>query len=397
MSNLKNNNAQLEALIEQVNALPVAITVDATLTQEGAAADAKATGDRLTALSEEIAKLPQGGGAAIVDVTELPETDIREDVFYRVLTAEYWYNGTPSTIYTCHVVETLPAVGEPATDATLSAIVSYYAADTGENSGYLTAELGAALGGLPAGWYPAAALFQAVGVAYGGIVGSLDEMQSADALYIYLQETLKYRNNDAWDNVQSIGWRGTGNAAEVFNTPLNVASGITSHAEGYNTTASGGNSHAEGTNTTASGITSHAEGYNTTASGSTSHAEGTNTTASGSTSHAEGYNTTASGEDSHAEGVETISSRRGQHVQGRYNVEDTSEPDFHRYGKYAHIVGNGESVNDRSNAHTLDWKGNAWYQGTVESAGMLLTSPNGTKYKITIADDGTLTATVVTE
>lgn len=47
MSNLKNNNAQLEALIEQANALPIAITVDATLTQEGQAADAKATGDAL--------------------------------------------------------------------------------------------------------------------------------------------------------------------------------------------------------------------------------------------------------------------------------------------------------------------------------------------------------------
>ena len=47
MSNLKNNNAALEALIEQANALPIAITVDATLTQEGAAADAKTVGDRL--------------------------------------------------------------------------------------------------------------------------------------------------------------------------------------------------------------------------------------------------------------------------------------------------------------------------------------------------------------
>ena len=59
MSNLKNNNAALEALIEQANALPIAITVDATLTQEGAAADAKATGEAIIALNEEIAELPQ--------------------------------------------------------------------------------------------------------------------------------------------------------------------------------------------------------------------------------------------------------------------------------------------------------------------------------------------------
>ena len=32
---------------------------------------------------------------------------------------------------------------------------------------------------------------------------------------------------------------------------------------------------------------------------------------------------------------------------------------------YAHIVGNGESDTTRSNAHTLDWDGNAWYAGDV--------------------------------
>lgn len=34
-------------------------------------------------------------------------------------------------------------------------------------------------------------------------------------------------------------------------------------------------------------------------------------------------------------------------------------------GKYVHIVGNGTSDTERSNAHTLDWDGNAWYAGDV--------------------------------
>ena len=34
-------------------------------------------------------------------------------------------------------------------------------------------------------------------------------------------------------------------------------------------------------------------------------------------------------------------------------------------GTYVHIVGNGTSDTARSNAHTLDWEGNAWYQGDV--------------------------------
>lgn len=38
-------------------------------------------------------------------------------------------------------------------------------------------------------------------------------------------------------------------------------------------------------------------------------------------------------------------------------------------GKYAHVVGNGESDEERSNAHTVDWGGNAWYRGDVYTGG----------------------------
>ena len=38
-------------------------------------------------------------------------------------------------------------------------------------------------------------------------------------------------------------------------------------------------------------------------------------------------------------------------------------------GKYIHVVGNGTSDEDRSNAHTLDWEGNAWYAGDVYVGG----------------------------
>ena len=150
--------------------------------------------------------------------------------------------------------------------------------------------------------------------------------------------------------------------AEGMNT---TASGISSHAEGFYTTASGEGSHAEGGYTTASGWASHAEGNITEASGDYSHAEGFETIASGDYSHAEGANTIASGEGSHAEGYLTIASSEYQHVQGKYNIEDTANT-------YAHIVGNGKQVETdegtqavRSNAHTLDWNGNAWFAGNV--------------------------------
>ena len=116
-------------------------------------------------------------------------------------------------------------------------------------------------------------------------------------------------------------------------------------------------SSAIGMRVIASGISSHAEGEGTIASSDQSHAEGSFTTASGDASHAEGSNTTASGEN--------------QHVQGRYNIEDTAN-------KYAHIVGNG-NINNKSNAHTLDWEGNAWYAGKLSQEGI----PTETKDLVT--------------
>ena len=153
----------------------------------------------------------------------------------------------------------------------------------------------------------------------------------------YIPDTIPRKN-------ELIGRAGEGERSEVFN--------------GYEeNVASGYSSHAEGSYTTASGYSSHAEGYYTTASGETSHAEGDHTTASGETSHAEGYYTTASGDYSHAEGNYTTASGDYQHVQGKFNIEDTANV-------YAHIVGNGTPTFP-SNAHTLDWNGNAWFGGDV--------------------------------
>lgn len=123
----------------------------------------------------------------------------------------------------------------------------------------------------------------------------------------------------------------------------------------------GTGSSAIGVGVEASGVASHAEGSSTTASNYYSHAEGDSTTASGENSHSEGKYTTASGESSHAEGDSTIASSQNQHVQGKYNIEDLN-------GTYAHIVGNGED-GKYSNAHTLDWQGNAWYSGKLSQEG----------------------------
>ena len=136
------------------------------------------------------------------------------------------------------------------------------------------------------------------------------------------------------------------------------SSGKSSHAEGCGTESSGDYSHAEGSSTKSSGVFSHAEGLSTESSGNYSHAEGDYTKSSGGFSHAEGSCTKAKGNYSHAEGLCTIANAAQSHAQGKYNKEDSS-------GTYAHIVGNGTSDTKRSNAHTLDWSGNAWFAGDV--------------------------------
>ena len=123
--------------------------------------------------------------------------------------------------------------------------------------------------------------------------------------------------------------------------------------------------------------------------GNNSFAVGDYVTASGIASHAEGFLITASGTYSHAEGYNTKAASNYQHVQGKNNIEDSADT-------YAHIVGNGTSGLARSNCHTLDWKGNAWFAGNVYVGG---TSQDNANKVLSTADikftsDGKLSVTI---
>lgn len=169
-----------------------------------------------------------------------------------------------------------------------------------------------------------------------------------------------------------------GASGAEWSNPVGRADGTGEIFNDYeNNTASGNYAHAEGRFSHADGAYAHSEGLSSRASGDYSHSEGYSNTASGGRSHAEGYSTTASAFDSHSEGNGTIASGAQQHVQGRYNVSDP---------RYAHIVGNGSSASARSNAHTLDWDGNAWFAGDVFVGGTsqfssekLMKEPTGTQ------------------
>ena len=166
------------------------------------------------------------------------------------------------------------------------------------------------------------------------------------------------------------------------------------HGEGEDSTqtrgssASGTKSHAEGAHTKATNTAAHSEGYQTEATGMYSHSEGYQTKSVGQSSHAEGQKTVAAAFTAHAEGAGTETYTPSQHVQGRYNV----------VMPYAHILGNGTDEDHRSNAHWIDWGGNAWYAGSVEGKEVIIrsSSEGSTKrFKITVDDSGTVTATEV--
>lgn len=157
-----------------------------------------------------------------------------------------------------------------------------------------------------------------------------------------------------------------GNSSTMLPNTITTNSSVSDVETAWNSTkftlARGTGSHAEGSNTLALSTDDHSEGYETVAKGGYSHAQGYKTVASGGRAHAEGQGSVASGNDSHAEGAYTIAAGDYQHVQGKYNVEDAA-------GKYAHIVGGGNTINSRSNINTLDWNGNVWFKGDVYIGG----------------------------
>lgn len=144
------------------------------------------------------------------------------------------------------------------------------------------------------------------------------------------------------------------------------------------------------------GVGSFAVGGDTSATNAYSTAFGSGSLALGLAATAEGYQTIASGHSSHAEGYGTIANGIANHVQGMYNVdqEDVAESD---YPEYLHIVGNGSSDSSRSNAHTLDRSGNAWFSGDVYVGSTSGTNKDEGSVKLAKVTETVSTADTATE
>lgn len=264
-------------------------------------------------------------GEAIIDVVELPSEDVDTKRFYRVPVGTFFHGKTKND-WTCIVVDTLPDDALPVTTDMVN-VTLYYDMSSGNAQGYANDMLSGAFG-IPVGWYPMEVVCQLMGTTWNGIVFDESDVPEEDSYsnkitLLILTKLYQATDNNGvidFDDVGgSVGWKGNGYGAEVFNSLFNEAKGVCSHAEGFCTVAEGENSHAEGCETGAEGNFSHAEGRFTVARGD--------------------Y----------------------QHAQGCYNIPD----DEH---KYAHIIGNGFDGTP-SNAHTIDWQGNGWFAGTIKVGG----------------------------
>lgn len=170
-----------------------------------------------------------------------------------------------------------------------------------------------------------------------------------------------------------------------------IASGLNSHAEGFQTAAIGDESHTEGQETNVYTKGGHAEGVYTKVSGCYAghaegircvvqddrgrpglwlqgnygaHAEGYETTAGGTGAHAEGYKTKAINDAAHAEGKSTIAEGPGTHAEGNtitcYGIADhvegtnntlTNDPYYPNKYCGSHIEGGKNNINSAAYSH----------------------------------------------
>ena len=101
-----------------------------------------------------------------------------------------------------------------------------------------------------------------------------------------------------------------------------------------------------------------AEGVKNNVYGYAGHVEGESNNVNGDYGHGEGWDNEVNGWGVHVEGIANKGYGQAQHVQGMFNEIDYE-------GKYLHILGNGTDYDKRSNAHTIDREGNAWFAGEI--------------------------------
>ena len=182
---------------------------------EAAQLEAVQAKNSIAEINSKIAELEGNigtGGAAIIDVIELPDDDIDEKSFYRLLTATFVDGGVLANNYSCTVVETLPDTGEPVTTQDMATINAYYNIANNTVYGYIDDTL-SQITDVPRDWYDFDWLSAVFGVKWGGIITSMNDALDNKAIYLLLETTI-YAHDGRWTALKSD--RGTNTLIVTF-------------------------------------------------------------------------------------------------------------------------------------------------------------------------------------
>ena len=157
---------------------------------------------KIDTLETKLNSMSTVGGSSlggIIDVLSLPETDIKENVFYRLMSMQLIYNQYIQETYTIHCVENLPEAGLPATNIEQTVGNIYYVISSGEAYGYADEMLSMGMG-VPVGWYGASVLLGALGYEYNGVIADLEDDPCDDSFRLLLSYDY-YMYKDGWMKV----------------------------------------------------------------------------------------------------------------------------------------------------------------------------------------------------
>lgn len=131
---------------------------------------------------------PGKDGSAIIDVLELPTKDIDDRAIYRLMTVGRTYNR--EVWWECRCVESLPEVGDPYYNG------FYYSVTDNDVYVYLYEEMANEYG-VPVGWHKISDIWGLIGLPYGGLITDIDDDPCDDTVR-FLISYCYYIHKNGW-------------------------------------------------------------------------------------------------------------------------------------------------------------------------------------------------------
>lgn len=163
----------------------------------------------MAVIPTKVLKLSDGIAPGIIDVSELPTTNIRNDVFYRLRSAKFWFFGSDTmtkNVFFVKSADDLPEVGVPFINMTDQAagLVGYYSEADNDVYGYVDSTLVSELGDeFSVGWYTIGQISELMSIPYAGIVSSTSACVIDEAMYVVMSRNNLYTYTNSWAKVVS--------------------------------------------------------------------------------------------------------------------------------------------------------------------------------------------------